>query len=232
MVDQNKRIYDGEGDQLMVDAHLEAIDRVILWADARPSKVPDPTPRIRIQWGQHLLEDLLAGRYRTLVCGVNATDNSGGIINQLAQLLPTSQWDESSITATAKRFSENGSSKIKVIRFDMDSVEVLALLRPADRDFTEDDLSQGFKIISEMINTKPDKRRPSASVSFLGARVNVLKGQDGAEPSFERVLTLMNTAGYAGDVYPAPWMWDASPIGMFARYPFPNSIDQMRSGGS
>ena len=41
---------------------------------------PDTTPRIRIMWGQHLLEDLLAGRYRSLVLAVNAEDNSSGII--------------------------------------------------------------------------------------------------------------------------------------------------------
>ena len=35
-------------------------------------------------WGQCLLEDLLAGRYRSLVCAVNAKDNGHGIITELA----------------------------------------------------------------------------------------------------------------------------------------------------
>ena len=73
------RIYDGEGDRLMEESEQHAIDRIILLPDALPSKAPDPTPRQRIMWGQHLLEDLLTGRYRSLVCAVNAHDNSTGL---------------------------------------------------------------------------------------------------------------------------------------------------------
>ena len=40
------KIYDGEGDQLMVDRELA--ERVILLPDKRPTKTPDPTPRLRI----------------------------------------------------------------------------------------------------------------------------------------------------------------------------------------
>src|SRR5436190_10153708 len=120
-------IYDGEGDRLMEDLDLN--ERIILLPDARPSKAPDRTPRLRLMWGQHLLEDLLAGRYRTLVCAVNSIDNRRGIITQLATLLPTSQWDEKSITAHAKLFSQSGAAR--VLKFDMDLVEVLAVLRPA-----------------------------------------------------------------------------------------------------
>ncbi len=224
------RIYDGEGDRLMEEHLQEDVDRIILLPDARPSKTPDPTPRQRIMWGQHLLEDLLVGRYRSLVCAVNAHDNSHGIIAQLATLLPTSQWDAPSITTIAKQFS--GGDKVKVLKYDMDTVEVLALLRPANRQqMTLSDLAQGFKIVSDMIRARTD-RLPSASVSFLGARSNALVDQGGQEPSFETVLRIMYESGYTGDVYPAPAMWSAAPTAVYARYPFPPSLEAMRHGGS
>jgi len=224
------KIYEGEGDRLMEEGQQQAIDRIILLPDARPSKTPDPTPRQRIMWGQHLLEDLLAGRYRTLVCAVNAHDNSRGIITQLATLLPTSQWDAPSITSFAKQFSSG--DKVKVLKYDMDSVEVLALLRPAGHErMTLDDLSLGFKIVSDMIRARID-RLPSASVSFLGARSNALAEDDGRQPSFECVLRLMHQSGYTGDIYPAPAMWAAAPTAVYARYPFPPSLESMRHGGS
>jgi hypothetical protein len=226
------RIYDGDGDRLMEESEPHAIDRIILLPDALPSKTPDPTPRQRIMWGQHMLEDLLAGRYRSLVCAVNAHDNSHGIIAQLATLLGTSQWDEPSITAVAKQFSSNDSDTIKVMKYDMDMVEVLALLRPANRDhMTLTDLSVGFKIVSEMIRVRTS-RLPSASVSFLGARSNALLDSDGNAPSFETVLRIMHQSGYTGDIYPAPAMWAAAPTAVYARYPFPPSVESMRHGGS
>ena len=225
------KIYDGEGDRLMEESEQEAIDRIILLPDARPSKTPDPKARQRIMWGQHLLEDLLAGRYRSLVCAVNSQDNSHGIIAQLAALLPTSQWDQHSITAVAKQFSEGGDT-VKVLKYDMDTVEVLALLRPGGHEhMTLGDLAKGFKIVSEMIQRRSD-RLPSASVSFLGARSNALTSDDGQDPSFETVLRIMYDAGYTGDVYPAPAMWSAAPTAVYARYPFPASLESMRHGGS
>jgi len=215
----------------MEGRHDQSVDRIILVPDTLPSREPDPTRRCRIMWGQHLLEDLLAGRYRSLVCAVNAEDNSHGIITQLASLLPTSQWDEESITAHAKRFAAAGGP-VKVIKYDMDSVEVLAVLRPADRQsLTLMDLAAAFRIVTEMLRTRTD-RLPSASVSFLGGRSNRLIGKGQAEPSFEAVLQVMYEAGYAGDVYPAPAMWEAAPTGVFARFPFPSSLDRMRNGGS
>ncbi|MGH7179469.1 MAG: hypothetical protein ACREJC_18985, partial [Tepidisphaeraceae bacterium] len=123
------QIYEGDGDALMMREHEELADRILLMPDALPSKTPDKTRRLRILWGQHLVEDLLSGRYRTLVCAVNAEDNSRGIIAQLATLLPTSQWDERSITSYAKQFASSGE-RAKVLKFDMDLVEVLAVLRP------------------------------------------------------------------------------------------------------
>ena len=225
-----QHIYDGEGDRLMEEKKQEAIDRIILLPDQPPSRKPDPTPKLRIMWGQHLLEDLLVGRYRTLVCAVNAQDNSHGIIAQLATLLPTSQWDEQSITARAKQFSQG--DKVKVLKFDMDAVEVLALLRPPDRDHLSlEDLSHGFVVVTEMIKAR-SSRLPSASVSFLGARSNALMDRDDNEPSFETVLRIMYEAGYtSGDVYPAPGMWALAPTAVYARYPFPPSLETMRHGG-
>jgi hypothetical protein len=180
-------------------------------------------------WGQHLLEDVLAGRYRSLVCAVNARDNSRGIIAQLAALLPTSQWDEASITANARQF--DSGNRVKVLKYDMDMVEVLAVLRPAAHEnLTVEDLGVAFKIVSEMVGWKSG-RTPSASVSFLGARANRLADRDGREPSFETVLRAMHAAGYAGDVFPSPAMWHLGPVGVFARYPFSSALDAMREGG-
>ena len=231
--EQPPHVYDEDGDALMMREHEELADRILLMPDALPSKVPDNKSRIRILWGQHLLEDLLAGRYRSLVCAVNSEDNSRGIIAQLAVLLPTSQWDERSITASAKQFSGSGpggADRVKVLKFDMDVVEVLAILRPAHRNLTTDDLAHAFRIVAEMIDRKPG-RTPTASVSFLGARANMLVGADGKEPSFETVLRAMYQGGYSGDVYPSPQMWHVAKIGLFPRYPFPDTLDQLRRGG-
>ena len=104
MSDHPPKMYEGDGDSLMQCDADSDFPRIMLVPDSFPSKVPDKTPRLRIMWGQHLLEDLLAGRYGSVVCAVNAEDNSHGIISQLASLLPTSQWDRNSITAHAKQF--------------------------------------------------------------------------------------------------------------------------------
>jgi hypothetical protein len=224
-------VYEGDGDLLMQKERAEGAERLVLIPDALPSKTPDPTNRIRILWGQHLLEDLLAGRYRSLVCAVNSEDNSHGIISQLATLLPTSQWDEDSITAHARHFDALGSNRPKVVKYDMDTVEVLALLRPASHEhLTLEDLRTAFRVVAEMVNARSG-RRPSASVSFLDARANRLSGPGGEEPSFEAVLAAMYEAGYTGDVYPAPSMWHLGPVGLYPRYPFSPALDQLRSGG-
>ena len=110
----------------------------------------------------------------------------------LADLLPTSQWNSVSITAHAKMFADSTSpDDVLVLKFDMDAVEVLALLRPKDRDhFTLVDLTRGFQKIGSMIETRSD-RLPCASVSFLGAASNQLKDDKGEEPTFESVLRTM-----------------------------------------
>ena len=221
-------IYDGEGDQL-IEGQTQT-ERIILLPDVLGPKNTDSTPRIRIMWGQWLLRDLLTKRYRTLVCAVNAYDNTHGIISQVAKLLPTSQWTESSITSHANHYVQRHC--VTVVKYDMDAVEVLALLRPADHEqLTLKDLARGFQLVVEMLTDRP-YRWPSASVCFLGARANKLIGADGREPSFEAALRTMYEAGYRGDVYPSPSMWESAPTGVFARYPFPESLDYMRVGGS
>src|SRR2546423_1775538 len=77
----------------------------------------------------------------------------------------------------------------------------------------------GFRPIAEMLPGRP-ARYPAASVCFLGARANRLLDARGQEPCFETVLHLMYEAGFRGDVYPAPWMWESAPTAMFPRYPF------------
>jgi len=228
MATTTPHVYDGEGDTLMQEGH--AADRVILLPDSPLSKVPDPARRLRIMWGQHLLDDLLAGRYRSLVCAVNPVDNSHGIISQLASLLPTSQWSSATITDYAERFAS--SRGVTVLKFDMDALEVLTLVRNRDREhLSMSDLADGFKIVAEMIRRKPESRLPSAAVSFLGAQANALVDENGDEPSFETVLRAMHEAGYSGDVYPPPHMWEVAPTAVYPRYPFPSSIDSMREGG-
>ena len=222
-------IYNFDGDLLMQDA-ADQPDRIILVPDAPPARTPNPTPRIRIMWGQHLLDDLVAGRYRSLICAVNAQDNSRGIIAQLAACLPTSQWDEQSITSYARHF-DTANRKVKVLKYDMDSVEVLAILRPAGQDrLTLADLSAAMRTAVEMLRGKP-QRLPCASVSFLEARANVLVDEQGRTPSFEAVLKTMYQAGFTGDIYPSPGLWRAAPTGVFARYPFAASLDSRRNGG-
>jgi hypothetical protein len=224
------RLYDEEGD-LLLEADRRS-DRVIMLPSGDPRKASPTRDRIRIQWGQHLLSDVLARRYRTLVCGVNPDDNSRGMIGELAALVPTSQWNADSITTHARTFAKSiGKDEVLVLKYDLDTVEVLALLRPPGKDhFTLEDLRKGLKKVAQMVETRYD-RLAVASVSFLGAKSNKLVGPDGNEPSFETVLRTMFEAGYRGDVYPSLRMWEIAPTGVFANYPFPDSLKAMRAGG-
>lgn len=223
-------LYDDEGDRLL--RADDRADRIILLPAGDPRKASFDRDRVRIQWGQHLLADLLARRYRTLVCGVNATDNARGMIAQLAELLPTSQWNARSITAHAETFARSiAGDDVFVLKYDFDVLEVLALLRPPARDhFTLEDLARGFRKITEMIEGRRD-RLPVASVSFLGAKSNRLVGGAGGEPSLESVVRTMHDAGFRGDFYPPLSMWQVAPTGVFASYPFPRGLEEMRQGG-
>jgi hypothetical protein len=118
-----------------------------------------------------------------------------------------------------------------ILKYDLDSLLILALLRPQNRDhFTLDDLSRGFATVTKMLQGRRE-RLPVASVSFLSAKSNRLVGPDGREPTFESVLRVMYEAGYRGDVYPSLGMWELAPTGVFASFPFPESLDVMRKGG-
>ena len=228
-------LYDDEGD-LLLEADKRA-DRVILLPSGDPRHASRDPDRIRIQWGQHLLADLVAGRYRTAVCAVNDADNTHGIVGELLQLVPTSQWNVKTATAYARMFHESVAVHAPedrepyVLKFDLDRLLIMAILRPRDRDhFTLDDLSRGFHTVAKMLAGRRE-RWPVASVSFLGAKSNRLIDAEGGEPSFESVLRIMSEAGYRGDVYPSLGMWELAPTGAFASYPFPDSLDVMRSGG-
>ena len=223
------RVYDG--DMTGVLEGKAAADRITIVPDTEPSSTPDTSPRIRIQWGQHLMDDLVAGRYRSLICAVNVQDNAHGLIAQLADQLPTSQWDNRTITEHAKRHAREG--KVTILKIDLDTIEVLALLRPAGQEALYlADLHEGFRMIAQMVMRKPQTRQPVASVSFLGSKANQLIDRSAdCEPTLETVLRTMHDAGFAGDVYPSPAMWQNAPEAVFARYPFPDSINQMRQGG-
>lgn len=222
------RIYEGDGNEFMARERSDPGERIILVPDALPRKAPNPAASIRIVWGQHLLDDLAQGRYHSLICAVNVVDNSRGIITQLASILPAARWNERSITAHAAKFA---SDNVRIVKYDMDLVETLAIVRPPGSPFlTLEHLACAFEIISEMIRHR-STRMPTASVSFLGARANMLVENGGQEPSFEKVLHTMYEAGYRGDVYPSPAMWMMPQIGLFPRYPFPESLNQRREGG-
>jgi hypothetical protein len=228
------RLYDGGAESLMTSAQFP--DRVSLLPGSSGKIARDE--RMRIMWGQDMLRDLLDGRYRAVVCGVNTQDNSHGIIAQLVDLVSTSQWTAKTVTSYARMFQESVSihaaadKEPYVLKFDLDSVLILALLRPMGRDhFTLDDLSRGFATVSKMLKDR-DERRPVASVSFQNARANRLLGPDSREPSFESVLRTMFNAGFRGDVYPSPASWRFADVGVFPSYPFPAGLERMRAGSS
>jgi hypothetical protein len=230
------RIYDDEGDQLL-EADRRA-DRVILLPSGDPKVASRDRDRIRIQWGQHLLADLLAGRYRTVVCGVNDVDNARGSLGELLELVSTSQWTVKAATSYARMFHQSvalhaaDDREPYILKYDLDQILILGILRPHGRDhFTTGDLERGFRTIAKMLAGRRE-RWPVASVSFLGAKSNRLVGEGGREPSFETVLRTMYDAGYRGDVYPSLAMWSLAPTGVFATYPFPESLDAMRTGSS
>lgn len=227
------RLYDGDADSLMSSDYPE---RVTLLPGSTGGFAA--SERLRIMWGQDMLRDLLDGRYRTVVCGVNDTDNAHGIIAQLVNLVHASQWTERTVTGYARVFQQSvdvhaaTDQEPYVLKYDLDAVLILALLRPRGRGhFTVDDLSRGFSTVSKMLRGRAD-RSPVASVSFLGARSNNLVDGRGQEPSFETVLRTMYHAGYRGDVYPAPRMWSKGDVGVFPSYPFPEGLTRMREGSS
>jgi hypothetical protein len=228
------RLYEDEGDGLLSSESFP--DRVSLLPGAGGKMRTGD--RLRVMWGQDLLRDLLDGRYRTLVCGVNDQDNSHGIIAQVVEMMPTSQWSSRSLTSYAKMFQESVSVHAAhdrepfVLKYDLDNLLILAMLRPRGRPhFTIDDLYRGFQTVARMLQDRRE-RTPVATVSFLNARANRLANGGGREPSFESVLKTMFDAGFRGDVYPSPAMWRFGHVGVFPNYPFPEGFERMREGSS
>ncbi len=231
------RLYDDEAELLMgVETFPDRVS--LLPAGAIGAGIGPGLERIRILWGQDMLRDMLDERYRAVICGVNDADNSHGIVAQLVDLIPASQWTAKGVTSFAKMFQDSVSIHAArdrepyVLKYDLDSLLILGLLRPHGRDhFTLEDLSRGFATVVKMLRGRKE-RLPVASVSFLNARANKLLGPDGKEPSFEAVLRTMYQAGYRGDVYPAPAHWRFGNVGVFPSYPFPEGLDGMRRGSS
>ncbi|USN98624.1 MAG: hypothetical protein H6810_10700 [Phycisphaeraceae bacterium] len=228
------RLYDDAADDLIQSHH--AADHVTLLPGDH-TRLQAGT-RIRIMWGQDMLRDVLDGRYRAVVCGVNDNDNSHGIIAQLVNLVATSQWSAHTVTSYARMFHESvhihasQDREPYILKYDLDSTLVMAILRPRSQDhFTMSDLARGFQTITKMLQGRAD-RRPVCSVSFLGGNANRLIDADGSEPTFETVLRTMHESGFRGDVYPSPQMWQAGDTGVFASYPFPESVERMRGGSS
>lgn len=232
------RLYDDDADSLLSPDSFP--DRVSL-LPAEHTQM-QPGSRLRVLWGQDMLRDVLDGRYRSVICSVNDSDNAHGIIAQLVSLVTTSQWSVHAVTSYAKMFQSAvevhaaHDREPYILKYDLDSVLILALLRPQGRDhFTLTDLGRGFQTITKMISGRAE-RRPICTVSFLGATSNRLVNGSGsrpdAEPSFETTLRTMYHAGYRGDVYPAPGMWRLAHTGVFPSYPFPAGLERMRSGSS
>ena len=202
--DPEIRLYDDEGD-LLLQADSRS-DRVILLPSGDPRHACKDRDRIRIQWGQHILADLVAGRYRTTVCAVNDVDNTHGIIGELLDLVETSQWNIKSATAYAKMFHDSvavhaaGDKEPYVLKFDLDRILIMAILRPKGRDhFTLEDLARGFRTVTKMLAGRRE-RWPVASVSFLGAKSNLVVESKVTEPTLQTDQRLMFEAGYRGDV--------------------------------
>lgn len=230
------KIYE-EGAEALLSA--EAFQERVSLLPSDTGKIT-PGARLRIMWGQDMLRDVLDGRYRAVVCGVNDADNAHGIVAQLVNLVTTSQWSEHAVTSYARMFGEAVSIHAAhdrepyVLKYDLDSVLVLALLRPKGREhFTLADLSRGFRTVTKMLQGRGD-RLPVCSVSFIGARSNrlIAAENDASEPSFEAVIRAMYDSGYRGDVYPSPGMWSRAEVGVFPSYPFPPGLDRMRAGSS
>ena len=227
-------LYNADADALL--SNTESMQRVTLLPADRPRL--EAGRRRRVLWGQDMLMDVLDGRYRTVICGVNDHDNTHGIISQIVQLITTSQWSSGSITSYAKVFQESVALHASddrepyVLKYDLDSVLILALLRPRGKDhFSVADLTRGNRTITKMISDRPEPR-PVATVSFLDGVSNRVLTDNGEQPTLETILGSMFDAGYRGDVYPSPSMWNHGHVGVFPTFPFPEGLDRMRQGSS
>src|SRR6185369_2352920 len=111
-----------------------------------------------------MLRNVLDKRYQAIVVGVNDADNSHGIIAKLVELIRTSQWSARAVTSYAKMFQDSVAihaardKEPYVLKFDLDSLLILGILRPKGRDhFTLDDLGRGFATITKMLADRRDR---------------------------------------------------------------------------
>ncbi|MEL6908464.1 MAG: hypothetical protein AAFP22_23845, partial [Planctomycetota bacterium] len=93
---------------------------------------------------------------------------------QIVDLIRTSQWTVDTVTNYAKMFQQSVAthagrdSEPYVLKYDLDSVLVLALLRPKGQDhFTPVDLRRGFETVTSMLEHRID-RRPAAEADGRG----------------------------------------------------------------
>ena len=70
------RLYDDDADALM---RTEQFPKRVSLLPPDSGRRIEPGARLRILWGQDMLRDILDGRYRTVVCGVNEEDYAHGI---------------------------------------------------------------------------------------------------------------------------------------------------------
>ncbi|CAG0996128.1 hypothetical protein PHYC_02573 [Phycisphaerales bacterium] len=61
--------------------------------------------RIRIMWGQDMLRDIIDGRCRTVVCGVNDSGNSRHR-RHLVELITAGRWSGRRVSIYARMFQE------------------------------------------------------------------------------------------------------------------------------
>ena len=165
----NFRLYDDEAERLLSSDQFP--DKVTMLPGAAGQRTGE---RIRILWGQDLIRDLLDGRYRTVICGVNDRDNSHGIVAQVVELLHTSQWTPSSVTSYAKMFQDSVSvhaaadKEPYVLKYDL----IAAGARhsaPKGKATSPSMIPPRFRTVSKMLSDRRE-RQPAATVSFSTPR--------------------------------------------------------------
>ncbi len=208
------KLYDGDADDLMSGDHAEQVS--LLPGD--PSPGFSAGERIRVPWGQDMLRDMLDGRYRAVVCGVNDEDNSHGIIAQLVHLVTSSQWTQQTVTNYAKVFQESVSVHAAhdhepyVLKYDLDSILILALLRPKGQDhFTTADLARGFSTVSNGSCRMPATHPSAYSAMSMPASCNPAQRSSRPWPVIRRLSRGSSTRSSAASGIPKRCRCSATP---------------------
>ena len=117
-----------------------------------------------------------------------------------------------------------------VLKFDLDSVLILALMRRGRDHFTPDDLSRGFITVTKMLADRRDWL-PVCSVSFLNGgptSSSVRAGRSRALSRCSRRCTMPVSGGrlhLAGDV-------EIRARGRLSELSVPRGVERMRAGSS